>query len=144
MKLLTYTIPCYNSSAYMDHCISSLLATAVPGEVEIVIVDDGSTKDDTAGKADDWQRRHPGLIRVVHQENGGHGKAVMKAVEHATGVYFKNIDSDDWADGAALAALLDQLRSFVEAYDVDDIIFAQALSLATSDGGLSLVRGMCR
>ena len=36
------------------------------------------------------------------------------------------------------------LRSFVEAYDVDDIIFAQALSLATSDGGISLTRSMCR
>ena len=40
MKLLTIAIPCYNSAAYMDRCIRSLL----PGgdDVEILIVDDGS------------------------------------------------------------------------------------------------------
>lgn len=42
MKLLTIAIPCYNSAAYMERCIESLL----PGgeEVEILIVDDGSQK----------------------------------------------------------------------------------------------------
>lgn len=40
MKLLTFTIPCYNSQDYMRHCIESIL----PGgeDVEILIVDDGS------------------------------------------------------------------------------------------------------
>ena len=40
MKLLTFAIPCYNSEAYMEKCIESLL----PGgdDVEILIVDDGS------------------------------------------------------------------------------------------------------
>ena len=48
VKLLSIAIPCYNSEAYMRHCIESLL----PGgeEVEILIVDDGSTKDNTAEK----------------------------------------------------------------------------------------------
>ena len=50
MKLLSVAIPCYNSAAYMRNCIESLL----PGgdEVEILIVDDGSTKDNTAEIAD--------------------------------------------------------------------------------------------
>ena len=45
MKLLSIAIPCYNSAAYMENCIRSLL----PGgdEVEILIVDDGSQKDNT-------------------------------------------------------------------------------------------------
>ena len=42
MKLLSIAIPCYNSEKYMRKCIDSLL---VGGEdVEILIVDDGSTK----------------------------------------------------------------------------------------------------
>ena len=50
MKLLTITVPCYNSASYMEKCIESLL---IGGEdVEILIVNDGSTKDDTAGIAD--------------------------------------------------------------------------------------------
>ena len=41
MKLLTITVPCYNSQDYLDRCMESLL---VGGEdVEILIVDDGST-----------------------------------------------------------------------------------------------------
>lgn len=46
MKLLSIAVPCYNSEGYMRNCIESLL----PGgeEVEIIIVDDGSTKDRTA------------------------------------------------------------------------------------------------
>ena len=42
MKLLSIAIPCYNSAAYMENCINSLL----PGgdEVEILIVDDGSKR----------------------------------------------------------------------------------------------------
>lgn len=41
MKYLTFTIPCYNSEAYMERCIQSLL----PGgnDVEIIIVNDGSS-----------------------------------------------------------------------------------------------------
>ena len=62
--------------------------------MQIVIVDDGSAKDDTPAKADEWQQRYPNIVKAVHQENGGHGVAVMKAVANADGVYFKNIDSD--------------------------------------------------
>ena len=46
MKLISFTIPCYNSAAYMDKCIQSVLAGGK--DVEVIIVDDGSTKDDTA------------------------------------------------------------------------------------------------
>ena len=51
MKLLTVTVPCYNSQDYMRHCIESLL----PGgeRVEILIIDDGS-KDDTGRIADEY------------------------------------------------------------------------------------------
>ena len=54
MKLLTIAIPCYNSAAYMERCIESLL----PGgeEVEILIVDDGSQKDNTAEIADQYEK----------------------------------------------------------------------------------------
>ena len=42
MKLLSFAIPCYNSAAYMEKCIKSCLAGG--DDVEIIIVDDGSTK----------------------------------------------------------------------------------------------------
>ena len=122
-KTITFGIPCYNSSAYMDHCIESILeGTGYAEDVEIVIVDDGSTKDDTPSRADSWAELHPGIIRAVHQENGGHGAAVMQAVRHASGVYFKNIDSDDWVDGEAVMALLERLRRFVSIGETVDLV----------------------
>ena len=64
MKLLTFAIPCYNSEAYMEKCIESLL----PGgdDVEILIVDDGS-HDRTAEIADAYEKKYPGIIRAIHQ-----------------------------------------------------------------------------
>ena len=48
MKTITFAVPCYNSAAYMDHCVETLLACGE--DIEILLVDDGSTKDDTAGR----------------------------------------------------------------------------------------------
>ena len=56
VKLLSVAIPCYNSEAYMEHCIRSLLTGG--DEVEILIVDDGSTKDRTAEIADEYEKRY--------------------------------------------------------------------------------------
>ena len=79
MKLLTFAIPSYNSQDYMEHCILSLL----PGgdDVEILIVDDGS-KDRTAEIADEYERKYPGIVRAIHQENGGHGEAVNAGIRN--------------------------------------------------------------
>ena len=44
-KLITFAVPCYNSAAYMEHCVDTLLQGG--DDIEIILVDDGSTKDDT-------------------------------------------------------------------------------------------------
>lgn len=111
MKLLSIAIPCYNSEAYMRHCIDSLL----PGgdEVEILIVDDGSTKDRTPEIADEYEKKYPGICRAIYQENGGHGEAVNAGLRNASGIYFKVVDSDDWVDESAYMEILHTLRRFV-------------------------------
>ena len=111
MKLLSVTVPCYNSQDYMDKAIESLL-TGGP-EMEILIVDDGSS-DMTAEIADDYMRHYPDVIRVVHQENGGHGDAVMTGLKNASGLYFKVVDSDDRVDPDALSRVLDVLRAYTD------------------------------
>lgn len=112
MKLLSIAIPCYNSAAYMKKCINSLL----PGgeDVEILIIDDGSTKDDTAEIADRYEAEYPGIVRAIHKENGGHGSAVNTGIENANGLYFKVVDSDDWVQEEAYRQILDTLRAMVE------------------------------
>ena len=106
MKILTVTVPCYNSQDYMERCIDSLL----PGgdRVEIIIIDDGS-KDNTGAIADRYAQQYPNIVRVIHQENGGHGEGINQGVAHATGVYFKVVDSDDQLS-EDFPAFLDQLE----------------------------------
>ena len=112
-KLITFGIPSYNAAADMDHCISSILeGSSMAPDVEIIIVDDGS-HDETPAKADEWERRYPGIIRAVHQENGGHGMAVLAGLREARGTYYKVVDSDDWLDAAALSTMLDILRGLM-------------------------------
>lgn len=112
MKLISFGIPCYNSYAYMGKCIESLL---IGGEdVEIIIVDDGST-DKTAEIADAYAKKYPTICKAVHQENGGHGEAVNTGLRNATGLYYKVVDSDDWVDKDAYMQVLDTLRSLVNA-----------------------------
>lgn len=119
MKLLSVTVPCYNSQDYMRHCVETLL----PGgdEVEILIVDDGS-KDGTAAIADQLQAQYPTIVRAIHQENAGHGGAVMKGLENATGLYFKVVDSDDWVDPQVLKELLTLLRRFAQQGEGVDMV----------------------
>ena len=110
MKLLTFAIPCYNSAAYMRKCIDSILIGG--DDVEIIIVDDGSTKDDTAAIADEYEKNYPGICRAIHQPNGGHGEAVNTGIKNATGLFFKVVDSDDWVDKDAYMKILETLRMF--------------------------------
>lgn len=95
MKYITFAVPCYNSESYMDRCIETLLTGGKL--VEIVLVDDGSS-DATAEIADRYQEKYPDIIKVVHQPNSGHGEGVNQGLRHATGKYFKVVDSDDWLD----------------------------------------------
>lgn len=111
MKLLSIAVPCYNSQDYMRNCVNTLLVGG--SEVEILIVNDGS-KDSTPQIADELAAAHPGIVRAIHQENGGHGSAVMAGIKHATGLYFKVVDSDDWVDESAYKAILDALRGFAQ------------------------------
>ena len=120
MKTISFAIPCYNSAAYMDVCIESILKCG--DDIEIIIVDDGSVKDNTAQKADEWEARFPDIIKAVHQENGGHGQAVNTGLANATGRYFKVVDSDDWLDEHAMSEIMAYLRRQCELETGTDMV----------------------
>ena len=103
----------------MHKCLKSLLIGG--NEVEILIVNDGST-DQTAEIADEYALKHPEQVRVIHQKNGGHGAAVMAGLHHATGKFFKVVDSDDWLDEVALIKVIDTLRNICMQQDQVDLM----------------------
>ena len=111
MKVLSIAVPCFNSAEYMRKCIDSLLVGK--DDVEILIVNDGSNKDDTAKIADEYEKKYPTICKAINKENGGHGDAVMFGLRAATGEFFKVVDSDDYLDKKSFLEVLNKLKEFI-------------------------------
>ena len=104
----------------MEKAINSILPAGE--DVEILIVNDGST-DKTRKIGKQYAERFPSIVKVINKENGGHGDAVNSGLSHASGKYFKVVDSDDWVDEDSLMKLLEVIRGFVrEGSEVDMIV----------------------
>lgn len=121
MKYISFAIPCYNSEAYMAKAVNSILEGGE--DVEIIIVNDGS-KDGTQQIAEEFQKKYPTIVKAVNKENGGHGDAVNCGLEHATGKYFKVVDSDDWVDKDSLLKILEAVKGFVDADSQVDMVIS--------------------
>ncbi len=119
MKLITFAVPCYNSQDYMSHCIDTLLSAS--SDIEIIIINDGS-KDDTKKIAEAYKKKYPDIIKVINQENGGHGEGVNQGIKYAEGLYFKVVDSDDWVDKESLIKLIDQIKTMINDKNTVDMI----------------------
>ncbi len=111
--LITFAIPSYNSEEYLHIALDSLIGHE--GEIEILVIDDGS-KDQTLKIAQSYAEKYSNII-PIHQENKGHGGAINTAIQHAKGLYFKVLDSDDWVNKDALTALLEDIKSTKELPD---------------------------
>ena len=131
MKLITFAVPCYNSAAYMDRCVESLLPAG--DRAEIILIDDGST-DDTPAICDRYAAEHPDMIRVIHQPNGGHGEGVNQGLRHAEGMYYKVVDSDDWLDVSALHQTLGMLEELSRGDDPLDMLVCNYVYEHVEDG----------
>ena len=119
-KLITFAVPCYNSAAYMRHCVETLLSA---GErAEIILVDDCSVNDETPAICDEYAEKYPTIVKAIHQENGGHGEGVNQGIRNATGLYYKVVDSDDWLDTDCLKKVLYRLQSLVTRGTAPDLM----------------------
>lgn len=85
--LVSVIVPCYNGAAFLEEALRSALAQSY-GEVEVVVVDDGST-DSTAEIA----RRFP--VRYIRQENRGLSEARNTGIRESKGSYLVFLDADD-------------------------------------------------
>lgn len=88
---VSVVIPVYNREATVAAAVESCLAQTF-GDVEIIIVDDGST-DRTLEVLDGFGHR----IKLIAQANGGVGAARNAGTRMASGEYVAWMDSDDLA-----------------------------------------------
>ncbi|AHF65671.1 glycosyltransferase family A protein [Pseudomonas cichorii] len=101
--LISVVIPAYNYASLLPRAIDSVLSQ-LADDVELVVVNDGST-DDTRQVLDDYQTRHASGLTVVHQANAGAAAARNHGVRLARGRYALMLDADDELLPDALAAL---------------------------------------
>lgn len=110
-------VPVYNVQDYLPGSLDSILKNDLE-DCEIVLVDDGAT--DRSGEiCDEYASRYPGLIRVVHQPNGGIGEARNSCLREARGEWLLFVDSDD----KVRPDMLKILRNTIEDTDAEIIGF---------------------
>ena len=110
MKILSFIIPSYNCSSFLEKCIHSMLHPDVLDQLEIIVVNDGSA-DNTPEIAEGFVKKYPDTVRLINQENKGHGGALNTGCQAATGKYLKVIDADDWVETDHLPAFLAFLQN---------------------------------
>ncbi|MEG2640730.1 MAG: glycosyltransferase family 2 protein [Bacilli bacterium] len=110
MKYLSFAIPSFNSEKYLKNCVDSLLIGG--DDVEIIIINDGST-DTTLNIANEYKSLYPNIVKVINQENGGHGEGINAGLKESTGLYFKVVDSDDHLYKDGLISLLTTIKKHV-------------------------------
>jgi glycosyltransferase involved in cell wall biosynthesis len=100
-------MPIYNEAATAREAIEAVLAADVGMDLELIIVDDGST-DGTREllTAQTWPDR---VTLVLHETNQGKGAAVRTALTHARGEFAAIFDADLEYDPADLRPLLEPL-----------------------------------
>jgi dolichol-phosphate hexosyltransferase len=100
-------MPVYNERERVERAIAEVLAAELPTEVELIVVDDGSTDGTRELLRDrDWGER---VRYFEHERNQGKGAAVQTALSHATGEFAAIFDADLEYDPADLATLLPPL-----------------------------------
>lgn len=110
MSKFSIIVPAYNTVGYVESCLDSIAkAVAYCGvSSEVICIDDGS-KDGTAEVLDAYAKKrlpHNLLLKVIHSENGGVGRARNRGLDVATGNLIMFVDSDDLLRECALADIV--------------------------------------
>lgn len=92
MIALSVVVPVYNSAAYLDECIQSLLAQTLTN-CEFIFVNDGS-KDNSQSIIESYQKKDNRIV-LINQENQGVSAARNNGIATAKGIYMGFVDADD-------------------------------------------------
>lgn len=113
MKKISVIIPCYNVSAYIDRCMTSVTRqTTGMDSLEIICVDDAST-DDTWKYLQKWEQMYPDDILLIRQEvNRRQGAARNLGLQYATAEWITFIDADDWLEKDYFERLYDPILKY--------------------------------
>lgn len=116
MELVSVVIPCYNSGATIEKTIDSI-KKQLHGNIEIVVVDDGSDCKVTKELLDSLNG-----IRLIRQKNKGLAAARNAGISKSKGELILPLDADDWIDSAMVGRLAESLQGDSYFYSYCDTI----------------------
>jgi glycosyltransferase involved in cell wall biosynthesis len=135
--ILTVLVPVYNTEAYLDKCLGSLVVSNdLINLLEVLVVIDGSM-DHSIEIARRYETNYPNTFRVIDKENGGHGSCCNVGVYEAKGKYIHFLDSDDWFDdnfSSYLLRLKDENSEVVFTKRIDERVFEKKTILHEFSG----------
>lgn len=102
--MLSVAICTYNRAGLLPRALESIVRQNITGELEILIIDNGST-DNTRDVVTDWEHGDS-RIRYVFEQSAGISHARNRAIREAKGEYLAFLDDDAWADENWLASLM--------------------------------------
>lgn len=117
--LISVIIPCYNCEKSLQRCVDSFVSQDVADQIEIILVDDGST-DDTSVMCNQYADSYD-YIKTIHQKNGGLVCAWKAGVVAARGEYISFCDSDDYVENGyfeKIEELINQFNADIIAYGI--------------------------
>lgn len=92
--VVSFIVPVYNVKNYIKKCLNSILVQK-GASYEILLLDDGSW-DGSEKICDEYVKKYPDLIRVIHKENEGLLLTRRRGFKEAKGDWFVCVDSDDF------------------------------------------------
>lgn len=107
MTELSIIVPMYNGKATIQRCLDSLIAQTLQ-EIEILVVDDGST--DGGAEIVRLCMEQDARIRIVSSENRGLGAARNLGIRSASGEFVGFVDCDDYVAPEMFENMLSALR----------------------------------
>jgi glycosyltransferase involved in cell wall biosynthesis len=106
--LVSVVTPCFNHGRLLRQCVESIQRQTY-SNVEMIVVDDGSTEGDTRSYLDELERERG--VRVVRAEsNGGPSAARNLGIRHSAGRYVLPVDADNLLLPDAIERLVMQLQ----------------------------------
>lgn len=93
---VSIVMPVYNVEKYLRQCLDSVVAQTL-SDIEVIVVNDGSP-DHSLQILEEYQSKHPQLIKVFSIENHGVSYARNYGLARASGEYILFVDSDDYIE----------------------------------------------